>query len=91
MNLDSKEIDDYLDKIFENNKMNKINNLYLSNSQIEILNKYNIDYLNQVDMKELVFEIEEYINENNGFMELDDLEYLSQQLSEFNYYYNTNK
>ncbi len=91
MNLDSKEIDDYLDKIFENNKMNKINNLYLSNSQIEILNKYNIDYLNKVDMKELVFEIEEYINENNGFMELDDLEYLSQQLSEFNYYYNTNK
>ena len=44
-----------------------------------------------VDIKALLFEVEEYINENYLYDDLSDLELLSQELSEFNYYYNTNK
>ena len=42
----NKEINDILNNIdFENNKLIKVNNnLYLTNNQIDILKRYNIDY-----------------------------------------------
>lgn len=89
--IDSKEIDRFINETINNNKLNKVNNLYLSNKQISILDKYNIDYKNKVDIKSLIFEVEEYINNNYLYEDLEDLEVLSNELSEFNYYYNTNK
>ena len=89
--IDSNEIDKFINETINDNKLNKINNLYLSNKQISILNKYNIDYKNKVDIAALIFEVEEYINENYLYEDLEDLEVLSNELSEFNYYYNTNK
>lgn len=86
----NKEIDDFVEETIKNNTLNKINNIYLSNKQMHILDKYKIDYKNVVDMNELIYKIEVYI-EDNYFDELFDLENLSQELSEFNYYYNTNK
>ena len=91
MNFNSDEIDKYVFDTFKNNKLNKINNIYLSNKQMNILDKYMIDYKNVVDISELIFKVEEYIDENYSYEELDDLENLSLELSEFNYYYNTNK
>ena len=91
MNFNSDEIDKYVFDTFKNNKLNKVNNIYLSNKQIDILNKYRIDYKNVVDINELIFKVEEYIDENYSYEEMDDLEILSQELAEFNYYYNTNK
>ncbi|MBQ9024665.1 MAG: hypothetical protein IJ105_05595 [Bacilli bacterium] len=89
MNIE--EIDSFVEETIKNNTLNKINNIYLSNKQISVLERYNIDYKNVVDISELIFKVEEYIEDNYSSEELDDLENLSLELSEFNYYYNTNK
>ena len=73
----------------KNISMNKINDkLYLSNNQIDILNRYNIEYKTKT-IEELIFELEEIINDS--YEEYDDLDKLSSELAEFNYYYNTKK
>lgn len=91
MNFNKHEINSYVQKTIKDNKLNKINNIYLSNRQIQILDRYNIKYQNVIDIKELIFQVEDYINDNYLCGDLEDLENLSQELSEFNYYYNTNK
>lgn len=70
-------------------KMLKIrdNGLLLSDEQIEILKRYDIDYLKFSNLEALIYEIESYLNDE----ELDDLEWLSRELAERNYYQNTNK
>ncbi len=85
------EIEEYVDTIINDNKLRKVNNIYLSKRQIDILDKYKIEYKNITNIKELIFNVENYINENFQYEELSDLESLSQELSEFNYYYNTRK
>ena len=89
--IDNNEIDNFINETIKNNTLKKINNIYLSNKQISILDKYNIDYKNKTSVSELIFEVEEYINDNYDYDDLSDLENLSLELSEFNYYYNTNK
>ena len=64
------------------------NGLVLRNSQIETLKKYNIEYENFTSLSSLIFEIEEILTYET---DLDDLEELSAELSEQNYYNNTNK
>lgn len=91
MIFDKQEIDNYVNETIKNNKLNKFNNIYLSNKQIQVLDKYNIKYQNVIDIKELIFRVEDYINDNYFCEDLEDLENLSQELSEFNYYYDTNK
>lgn len=72
-----------------NDFTNKIkNDIYLSNQDIKVLDKYKIDYLSFSNMKELMFYIEDIIN--NNYVS-DDLEDLLLKLSEYNYYFNTNK
>lgn len=66
------------------------NNIYLSDNQIEILKQYGFSYQNYSSLKSLIFDIEEYINENYD-QELDDLENVVTNLAEFDYYHNTNK
>lgn len=81
------EFDILLD--FENTKLNKIkNNIYLSNNQIEILKRNNIDYLKYRDVRELIFDIEDLLNNGYGDLELEEVSIF---LSEFNYYNNTDK
>ena len=76
-----------IDNIIEDNKINKINdNIYLTNKDIKILKKYNIDYLSST-LEELLFKIEMILNEEY----IDELENVSLSISEFNYYHNTNK
>lgn len=89
--MDNKEIDNFINETIKNNTLNKVNNIYLSNKQIDVLEKYKIDYKNVVDISELIYKIEVYIEDNYYGDELSDLENLSLELSEFNYYYNTNK
>lgn len=56
---------------FESNKLVKINNkLYLTNYQIEILNKYNIDYKNLSNLSSIIFVAEEILEEDD----YDDLD-----------------
>lgn len=91
MQINNEEIDKFVEETINENKLNKINNIYLSNRQIQILDRYSIDYKNAVDMSDLIFKVEDYINENYSYDDISDLEVLSQELSEFNYYHNTNK
>lgn len=81
-------IDEIVNKIdFEGNMHKKINNLYLTDNQIEILNRYNIDYKKCTSMNELLY----YIDECLELEESDELEKISLEIAEANYYMNTNK
>lgn len=83
------EINKIATKAIYDNKLNKISdNLYLSNRQIEILKRYEIDYKKFNDIKSLMYEVEIVLEE---VYDVDDLQALSIELSEFNYYHNTNK
>ena len=80
--------DEELIKVHDELQLNKINDeLYLTNKQIEVLEKYSINYNTNIDM--LLFEIDEILNDSPE--ELDDLEEVSKSISEFDYYHNTNK
>lgn len=65
------------------------NGLLLTDEQINILDKYNINYNQYNSLSSLIYEIEEYLNDDE--CESDDLEWVSKELSEINYYQNTNK
>lgn len=81
-------IDKIVEDTHKNMSMNKINDkLYLSNNQIDVLNRYGIEYKSKT-IEELLFELDEILNENS---EYEDLDKLSLELAEFNYYYNTKK
>lgn len=83
------EINEIATKAIYDNKLNKISdNLYLSNRQIEILKRYEINYKKFNDIKSLMYEVETALEE---VYDADDLQALSIELSEFNYYHNTNK
>lgn len=68
--------------------LEKKKNIYLSDNDIKILNKYDINYLNFSNMKELMFCIQDVIN--NDYVD-SDLEDLLIKLNEYNYYFYTNK
>ncbi len=63
-------------------------NIYLSESDIKVLKKYDINYQEFSNMKELMFFIEDILDNEDVN---DDLEELSIKLSEYNYYFYTNK
>lgn len=67
--------------------LKKYGNLDLTDKQVKVLNKYNINYNNFNKLSELIYYIEYLLNSND----LEDLELVSQELSEFQYYNNTNK
>ena len=80
-------IDDIIKETHDSLSLNKINDdLYLTNKQIEVLDRYDIEYKSKT-INELIYEIEDILNEND----YEDLEEVSLGLSEFNYYHNTKK
>ena len=82
-------IDNIVMSTHKDMELNRINDkLYLSNKQINILDNYDIDYKNK-SIDELIYEVEEILNDS--YDDLVDLEELSRELSEFNYYHNTKK
>ena len=86
----NKEIQDILNNIdIENNKLIKVNNnLYLTNNQIDILKRYNIDYETSNSLRDLMIKIEDILDYEEDIPELEDL---LDKLSERNYYEFTNK
>ena len=73
----------------EKTKLKKIkNDIYLSDAWIEILERYDIDYRKYNSISALIFDIEEILNSG---VEANELEELSRDKQEFNYYNNTNK
>ena len=63
------------------------NNIYLTGEQVEVLNNYSIDYTKCKTITELINLIERYKDDDN----FDELDWVQTNLSEFNYYHNTNK
>lgn len=63
------------------------NGLMLSDNDIEILKRYDIDYMKYNNIKSLLFEIEEILDDE----EIEELEELSNKLAEISYYNYTNK
>ena len=74
---------------FESNKFNNINGLMLTNREVEVLDRYNINYKNCTNLKEIIFQIEDLIQDMDIVEE--DLDYISGTISERDYYQNTNK
>ena len=92
MKLNNKEIDvnEIVIDLYNDNNMLKMrgNGIYLSDNQVKTLKKYGVDYKKYVALSSLIFDIEKILNEET---DVQDLEELSQRLSELNYYNNTNK
>ena len=63
------------------------NGIYLTKRQAQILKEYDFDYNKYTDMKSLIFDINNYLEE----VEDEQLENILYELSEFDYYHNTNK
>mgnify|MGYP006374896899 FL=1 len=84
------DIDSLTKDVYNDNSMIKMrgNGIYLSDNQIEVLKRYDIDYKKYISLNSLIFEIEEILNEE---VDASDLEEVSSRLSELNYYNNTNK
>ena len=76
------ELEDY-SKYFHK----KIGNLYLSQAEMDILKINEIDYEKYNNIKLLIYEIEEVLESNYS----EELEWVLNELSEFDYYNNTNK
>lgn len=76
---------------FSLGKLNYISNTYaLTNREIEVLNKYDIDYKSCVSLKDVLNRIEDVFYTDDD-LELDDLEEVSLSIAERDYYQNTNK
>lgn len=84
------DINDLTKDVYNDKTMLKMrgNGIYLSDNQIEVLKRYDIDYSKYSSLSSLIFEIEEILNNET---DIEDLEEISQRLSELNYYNNTNK
>ena len=66
-------------------------NIYLNNREMQILKMYDIDFQNCVDMNDLLFKIDNVLNDLYDNSDIEDLEWVSSSISERNYYMNTNK
>lgn len=66
------------------------NGIFLNDKQTDILDRYGFDYKKYNSINSLLFDIEEYLNDDYDG-DNDELEWVSSQLSENNYYQNTKK
>ena len=82
--------DEIVKEIEKNMLKNRDNGLLLSDEHIEILERYGFDYRKYCSINELIYDLEEYLNEE-GDSDSSDLDWVSQDLAERNYYANTNK
>ena len=84
-------INNLIEEDLHSNFHNKYgNNIYLTDKEKMVLERYEFNINNYADIKELIFDVSSYIDDNLD-QELDDLEDVLDNLTEFNYYHNTNK
>ena len=65
---------------FETNNFNNINGLMLTNREILVLDKYKINYKNCKSLKEIIFEVEEILNDMDIVDE--ELDFIAMSISE---------
>lgn len=66
------------------------NGLFLSDYQISVLASHGFSYQKYTSIKELLFDIDTYLNSDSFLDDIDSLDLLSRELSEREYYSNTN-
>lgn len=62
--------------------------ILLTDNQVSILKMYGFDIGKYTNIKQLMFDLGEFLNENT---DVDDLEVIYEELAEFNYYNYTTK
>jgi len=83
------EIENHINNTIKSNKLVKINNdVFLTNYEINILEMYKIDYKTCNNYQNILFYIEEELEQNDDAQELEQI-ILS--ISERHYYQNTHK
>ena len=84
-------MEDYnIDELLKNimpNLHKSYNGIFLTDEEVSVLKLYGFDINKYSDIKELMFDLEEYLNDEMQ----DDLEQVLLSLAEFNYYNNTTK
>lgn len=85
--ITEEEINEIVSNSRQNVNKKNINGIFLSDYQINVLKERNIKYDFFTDLKQLLYEIEDYLN----YQEDEELERISQELAEFDYYHNFNK
>ena len=89
MDMLANDYSSYLDDVIHSNSFQTLSNgLMLTNYEIDILNQYEISYLDCKSLEELINRIETTLFE---FDDCEELESISLELSSRNYYLNTNK
>ncbi len=88
MNINNQDInmEDLISDKYMHKEIKK--GIYLSEYQIEVLNKYDIKPEECGTINDLIMLIDLILEDEE---DADDLEQISREISEFNYYANTNK
>ena len=84
-------IDDLLNNIKFDFKKDNGKGILLNEHEIEVLQRYGFDYKKYGTLNELIFEIDNYINEEGCFNDVDELEEVLDTISEYHYYNEVNK
>ena len=86
-------IDELINNIdFNAHQMNKIRSFYLTNQEMEILDRNFIDYRICNSLKDLIMKVQILLDEEDVDRDdADELEYVLETISERDYYQNTRK
>lgn len=78
-----------IDDLFDDKYMHKNigNDIYLNDYQIQVLMKYKISPYECCSINDLMFRVDDILLDEDA----EDLELVAKELSEFNYYTNTDK
>ena len=91
--MEKSNMDEGIQKLINDNKLNRLDKgLVLTNWQISVLIKCGINPNNYATLKELIFDLNDILNSDD--VDSDDCELLEQvaiEISDENYYQNTNK
>ena len=84
------DIDSLVSEIdFSSNSLQDVGKFFLTNREIDVLNRYKIPYFKCNSLKEILYIIE---NELNSMDIIDeDLDFVASSIAERDYYQNTNK
>ncbi len=86
-------MDDYIKEVSDNldlsDKYVSINNFLLKKNEMEVLDRYNIDYKSCNSLKDIIYLIDETFQ--NSYDDMTDLEEVSISISDRDYYVNSNK
>lgn len=65
--------------------------ILLNSNEIDVLSRYGFDYKKYSNLNDLIFEVDNYINEEGCFNDIDDLEEVLDRICEYHYYNEVNK